>query len=157
MRIIDHTRTGLVIAGAVALALCVPMAAQARGGAGGGGGMSMSAHGAMGGQSASHISAGGMTNTNGPNAGDRVFGQDRADLRAHNTSVSTGVSTDSSTELTPNGGQSASHISAGGMANTNGPNAATRTLGQDRANARKALKASTHTITHTDTDTDTPQ
>lgn len=152
MRINDHTKTGLVIAGAVAIALCAPIAAQAHGGHGGGA-MSMGMHGGFGGNSASHISANGMANTNGPNATTRVFGQDRANLRRHNTSVSTGVSTESSTRLTPNGGQSASHISASGMANTNGPNATTRTFGRDRANARKALKASTHSSTNTDIDT----
>ena len=43
MRINNHTKTGLVIAGAVAIALCAPMAAQAHCGHGGGG-MSMGMH-----------------------------------------------------------------------------------------------------------------
>jgi hypothetical protein len=39
-------------------------------------------HGGPGGNSASHMSAQGMANTNGPNAANRAFGTDRASQRA---------------------------------------------------------------------------
>ena len=50
-------------------------------------------HGNFGGNSASHISAQGRANSNGPNAGTRLFGQDRANARrsarslAHNNAI----------------------------------------------------------------------
>jgi hypothetical protein len=109
----------------------------AHGGGGGGnhghGGGGGGTHVGFGGKSASHISARGLANTNGPNASTRLFGRDRAAARRGLHS-----SRHNSTSLhgTPNGGQSASHISAQGLANTNGPNATTRLFGRDRARAR---------------------
>jgi hypothetical protein len=143
----------VLMAAAMAAVLCVPGAALAHGGGGMGGGhggmgMSMGAHGGMGmgsmhggfgGQSASHISARGIANTNGPNATARSFGTDRASLRSGRTFGANG-STRAGSKLSPNGGQSASHISANGLANTNGPNATARAFGKDRAAERANLK-----------------
>jgi hypothetical protein len=141
-----------LIAAAMAVALCVPSAALAHGGGGGGGGhggMGMSTgghggmgstHGGFGGQSSSHISARGLANTNGPNATTRSFGTDRASLRNGRTFSANG-SGHSGSKLSPNGGQSASHISANGLANTNGPNATSRAFGKDRAAQRANLKS----------------
>lgn len=42
------------------------------------------------------------------------------------------------------GGNSASHMSAQGMANTNGPNAANRAYGTDRANQRASAQGLAH-------------
>ena len=42
------------------------------------------------------------------------------------------------------GGQSASHMSAQGLANSNGPNAADRDKGLDRAEDRRSAQGSTH-------------
>lgn len=141
-----------LIAAAMVAVLCMPGAALAHGdgGMGGGfhGGMGVSAHGGMGmgsmhggfgGQSASHISARGLANTNGPNATARSFGTDRASLRSGRTFGANG-STRAGSKLSPNGGQSASHISANGLANTNGPNATARAFGKDRAAERANLK-----------------
>ena len=150
MRNIRHDKS-LWIAGVFAAALTLPAAAMA-GGAHGGVGMSM---GASGGMSSAHISASGMANTNGPNATTRLDGADRATLRSHGASA--GGDVDTNTTMTPNGGMSSSHISASGLANTNGPNATTRLHGKSRADARKALRTSVqHTDTDTDTDADTP-
>ena len=143
----NNRHPGLIAAGAFAAALSLPAAALA---AGSHGGASMSV--GAGGMSSSHISASGLANTNGPNATTRLDGADRATLRSNGASG--GV--DNDTMMSPNGGKSSSHISANGLANTNGPNATTRLHGRDRANARKALKTSVHTDTDTDTDMDTP-
>jgi hypothetical protein len=67
----------------------------------------------LGGQSSAHISAQGSLNTNGPNAKDRDFGQDRAADRR------------------------GAHISATGSANTNGLDASDRDTGSARAEDRK--------------------
>jgi hypothetical protein len=67
-------------------------------------------------------------------------GSDRASLRSNGASADSSV--DTSTSITPNGGMSASHISASGLANTNGPNATTPLHGRDRASARSATDAS---------------
>ena len=42
------------------------------------------------------------------------------------------------------GGQSASHMSSQGLANSNGPNAADRDKGLDRAEDRRSAQAQTH-------------
>lgn len=88
-----------------------------------------------GGQSASHISDQGLANTNGPNAAVRLHGTARAEAR-HSLHGSNLIDASSTTKVTPNGGQSSSHISDEGKANTNGPNADTRLFGSDRAAAR---------------------
>lgn len=69
-----------------------------------------------GGASASHMSAQGVANTNGPNAADRDKGLDRAEDR----------------------------MSAQGAANTNNPNAADRDKGLDRAEDRMSTKGLAH-------------
>ncbi|HEY2033399.1 MAG TPA: hypothetical protein VGH02_06890 [Rhizomicrobium sp.] len=140
MRTTNVTKSALLMAAALTLAL--PGAALAHGGAGGHGGMGMGATmGGFGGNSASHISTNGAMNTNGPNATTRTFGTDRAATRH----TATGASDTTSTSVTPNGGQSASHISASGLANTNGPNATDRETGKARANLRTQMNDSTNT------------
>src|ERR1700741_4911473 len=94
-------------------------------------------HGHAGGNSAAHMSATGRANTNGPNATHRVFGQDRAALRhqmhANGTNGHAGAHGNGHGNA---GGNSAAHMSAQGLANTNGPNATNRTHGKDRAELR---------------------
>jgi hypothetical protein len=123
------------------LALAVALAALSAGPSlagphGGGGGMGPSGRGGggmggFGGASASHISARGMAHTNGPNAADRDFGAKRAaDVggRGHASNHARRHGSRGGA-----GGQSASHMSAQGLANTNGPNAADRDFGAKRA------------------------
>jgi hypothetical protein len=114
----------------------------AHGGMGGPGGMS-GVNGNFGGNSASHISDQGMTNTNGPNADTRTFGQDRATLRQNAEANDT--EGDNDTDEATVHSKSSGHISAKGKANTNGINASTRLYGQDRANARHDLHTNTST------------
>ena len=62
--------------GAVLVTSVLFAAGPALAGHGGGG------HGGPGGNSANHMSAQGMANTNGPNAANRAYGTDRANQRA---------------------------------------------------------------------------
>ena len=108
----------------------------------GGGGMSggMSAMSGMGGVSGSHMSPSGMTNTNGPNASDRDFGRDRAEDRRATAAGTAGFDASATAGLRSHhrhfGGRSGAHISATGRLHTNGPNAADRDFGRDRASDR---------------------
>jgi hypothetical protein len=98
-----------------ALALGVTIVAFSAGpllaGPHGGGGM----NGNFGGMSASHMSAMGLAQTNGPNSADRDFGLDRASDRAH------------------------ADLSAKSTLNSNGSTAADRDHGRDRASDRAHL------------------
>jgi hypothetical protein len=100
-----------------------------------------------GGNSADHISDRGRLNTNGPNTQDRDLGRDRARERANERSNFDDSDDDRNkplkprtTKSTPDGGTSADHISDQGQTNTNGPNAANRTFGRDRADQRDDMK-----------------
>lgn len=146
MEMTKRFKSGLFIAAAVA-ALALPSAATAGPGGGHGGGMGgmggagmqggMSGmHGSFGGNSASHIGSQGLDNGNGPTATTRTFGGDRADLRNNQTDADEDDSVSNSTKLSPNGGRSSTHMSAQGLANTNGPNATNRVFGRDRATLR---------------------
>lgn len=100
---------------------------------GGGGGMGQGGRGSggFGGASAGHISAQGMAHTNGPNAADRDFGGQRAaDVRGQGHGSAHANRHGSHGRA---GGASASHMSAQGLAHTNGPNAADRDFGGKRA------------------------
>jgi hypothetical protein len=95
-----------------------------------------------------HISAEGTANTNGPTAADRDFGRDRAEDRASQQGLT--HSNESTTIRTTRvqgaeaGGSSATHMSAEGRANTNGPTAADRDFGRDRAEDRASPRRLAH-------------
>ena len=150
-------RREILVAGTIlALTFSIPALAQGRsGGAAGGAGV-----GAAGSAGPSAPSSSQRTvNGNGPNAADRDTGRDRAEDRmskqglANNkagiadTDVETGdakAAADKAkarkaneSKAAPNGGKSSTDISAQGKANTNGPNAADRDTGRDRAKDRK--------------------
>lgn len=121
--------------------MCAPAFAGPGGGGGGGGMGGMSgANGNFGGQSGSHMSSEGMSNTDRPNSSDRDFGADRALERRHSghthTSSAHGMSALRSRHQNF-GGRSVHHISAHGLSNTNGPNATTRSFGMARAQQRR--------------------
>lgn len=63
-------------AAAIVFSGILALSGSAAAGHGNGGG-----HGNAGGNSADHISAHGLANSNGPNADERLFGSDRADFR----------------------------------------------------------------------------
>lgn len=144
MMIVKVTKTALAVAGA--LALILPGAAMARGSGGGGmhGGMG-AGMGMAGGNSASHISANGMANTNGPNATDQEFGTTRASLRHQKHATNANATTSAGANAELNGGQSSTHISGSGLANTNGPNATDRETGTARATQRTQMNAHSST------------
>jgi len=100
--------------------------------------------------SASHMSEQGAANTNGPNAADRDKGLDRAEDRMSQEGIEHSKATTQqskkqsgkSTETTGKaGGASASHMSPQRAASTNGPNAADRDKGLDRAEDRANQRA----------------
>ena len=98
---------------------------------GGGMGQGGRGSGGFGGASAGHMSARGMAHTNGPNAADRDFGGQRAaDVRGQGHGSAHARRNGSHRRA---GGASAHHMSAQGLANTNGPNAADRDFGGERA------------------------
>jgi hypothetical protein len=111
----------------------------------GGGATGRTFPGGAGGASGSTMSHTGATNTNGPDAGDRDVGGDRAEDRR---TTSAGTMADAHSRAMAGdhhrqfGGKSASHISAKGLANTNGPNATDRDFGRDRAEDRRAMAVS---------------
>jgi len=150
-------------AGLVALA---PAEVQARGG-----GAPGAAGGPAGGNSAAHMSATGTQNTNGPNAADRDSGKNRAADRksASGAKPSKGVAHAATAGGTPAthasvathtkgghvsgtavgahrmaGGKAATHMSATGHMNTNGPNAADRDFGRSRAADRRSASGTAH-------------
>lgn len=88
----------IAIAGALTGLAAAPALAGPHGGGGGPGMGGMAGlHGDFGGLSASHMSAFGLANTNGPAAMDRDFGKDRASdrsrmrLNARSASISNGL------------------------------------------------------------------
>jgi hypothetical protein len=140
-------RGALLAATVLSAGLLASVPAAARGGGGMGNPhaghmMGGNAHAGVpnGGRSSSHISAQGRANSNGPNADERLFGNDRADFR-HSMTHQHHAHLHQANDV-PNGGRSSAHISAQGRANSNGPNADTRLFGTDRANARHGLHGS---------------
>jgi hypothetical protein len=152
-------RKVLTTIGIVALATAATPALAHPGGGGGGGGfgggmgggfgggIGGGVGGGFGGASASHIGSSGLSNTNGPNASDRDFGQDRAsDRNASTTATGTGADVDTSAKDRPHrsffdrlfGRHPAKSVSAGESANSNGPKSADRDFGRDRAEDRSA-------------------
>jgi hypothetical protein len=88
---------------------------------------------------ASHTGGKTLANSNGRNAMDRDFGRERAADRRAAAAGSAGADTSATVTTSSHrhfGGRSASHISAKGRANTNGPNAMDRDFGRDRASDR---------------------
>jgi hypothetical protein len=117
-------------------------------GAGSGGGNGFGAGTSARGSIDPHISAEGTANSNGPTAADRDFGRDRAEDRASQQGLS--HSNESTTTRTTRvqgaeaGGSSATHMSAEGRANTNGPTATDRDFGRDRAEDRTSQRRLAH-------------
>jgi hypothetical protein len=101
------------------------------------------------------MSAAGRLNTNGLNASHRNFGRNRATYRrtaaiAAHSKGATHLRGGAAAIESGAGGRSATHMSATGRLNTNGPNASDRDFGKSRAADRMSASGAMHSkgVTH---------
>jgi hypothetical protein len=127
----------LFILGSVLCLAATPVLAQGRGNSGG------NANANVGGQSGANMNAQGRANTNGPNATDRVFGQDRAAQRPDrvDAGASANANANGNSAL---GGLNASRASDNARANANS-NSRVGEIGSYETDMRAALAMSNRT------------